>query len=302
MAPRQLDAPGWTGAPQGDIDFDGSGWVAAYRSDPPMGGSGTANWVRIDEATHKVTGPVAVATAGAGDAADPTGSFEPLSFIMVRAVGDTSVVSFLRDRWSVPLDLAIPLSQYAVVGQDGAVKTSFYGGDPTTFFHHWESRVYRERGQFLPLWAAVDLNSPLDNPPNIFYAAQVDPTAIDKDLLGPAGQQYVAPTTVLDAPDDRAEPFVVPHPELLGVLLWEDLRSYTLTPAMGQIQLYVAPIGDNLQSAAPVVFEHARFVEDTAELNGVAAGTNVILVWLDERHGDGIAMPTPEVYFETAWF
>ena len=37
-------------------------------------------------------------------------------------------------------------------------------------------------------------------------------------------------------------------------------------------------------------------------LAGANAGTNVLLVWIDERHGLGIADPKPEMYFETAWY
>ena len=48
--------------------------------------------------------------------------------------------------------------------------------------------------------------------------------------------------------------------------------------------------------------EAIRFVAGTSDLMETNAGSNVVLVWVDERHGNGIADPKPELYFETAWF
>jgi hypothetical protein len=50
-----------------------------------------------------------------------------------------------------------------------------------------------------------------------------------------------------------------------------------------------------------VVFGHARFIEGTSELRAAPAGSNAVLVWIDERNGSGIADPKPELWFETVW-
>jgi len=43
-------------------------------------------------------------------------------------------------------------------------------------------------------------------------------------------------------------------------------------------------------------------VAGTSHLDAAPAGTNVILAWIDERHGLGIMDPKPEVFLETVWF
>ena len=48
--------------------------------------------------------------------------------------------------------------------------------------------------------------------------------------------------------------------------------------------------------------EEIRFVAGTSDLMATNAGSNVVLIWVDERHGNGIADPKPELYFETAWY
>jgi hypothetical protein len=48
------------------------------------------------------------------------------------------------------------------------------------------------------------------------------------------------------------------------------------------------------------VFGHARFISGTSELRAAAAGSNAVLVWIDERNGNGITDPQPELWFETA--
>lgn len=50
------------------------------------------------------------------------------------------------------------------------------------------------------------------------------------------------------------------------------------------------------------MFAAPRFIEGTSQLDGALAGTNLMMVWLDQRRGSGIADPRPEVYVETAWF
>ena len=103
------------------------------------------------------------------------------------------------------------------------------------------------------------------------------------------------------AVDDRDEQLLVAHPEHLGVLVWWDHRAYTLTPEEGRIELYAATVGDDLTATDEVVFEHARVVAGLGHASSALAGTNVLLVWIDQRHGMGIMDPRPELYFETIW-
>ncbi len=56
-----------------------------------------------------------------------------------------------------------------------------------------------------------------------------------------------------------------------------------------------------LEAGAERVFEHARVIEGAAHLRGVASGSNVLLVWIDQRDGGSILNARPEIDFETAW-
>jgi hypothetical protein len=293
FAPIDLDPAGWFGAYGGDVVFDGSGFVAVWRS---YDGAGAAEirWMRVDEATGAVTGPVVVAAAGAGTAADPIGGFDPFVHLDVAALEDRSLVGFARYRYDGMLDMAIPKAQLALVEPDGTVVYREYAGIERAMTWDRECRVFALHDGFVAIWSSVSLTDPADDPPNAFYAAR---TGLD-GTLDPERRGGVH---VFDAPDDRDEPFLVPGPDPLGTLLWFDHRAYTLEPARGRIELYAASMGDDLTTGDEVVLPHARTIAGTSLPNGTAAGTNVLLVWLDERHGSGILDPRPEVYFETIW-
>jgi hypothetical protein len=46
----------------------------------------------------------------------------------------------------------------------------------------------------------------------------------------------------------------------------------------------------------------ARFFFGSSQLGATLAGSNVLLLWKDERHGNGLMDLRPEVWFETAWY
>jgi hypothetical protein len=242
-----------------------------------------------------VTGPVAVAASGPATEADPIGGFEPFSFIDVAVLGDLSLVGFVRGHYDELLGMEIPKSQLALVDADGTVEYGAYAGLETDFTFHRECRVFTVGGSFVAVWSASDLLDPSDNPPNLFYATRTD----GDGALDPGRR---AGTVMFDAVDDRDEPFLIATPAALGALAWLDHRAYTLDPARGRIELYAAPVGEDLRTGEEAVFPHARFVAGTSMLFAAAAGTNALLIWIDERHGMGIMDPKPEAYFETAWF
>ena len=283
-----LDPPGTNASFGGDITFDGAAFVVAWRVFDASGSQ--VLWQRIDPSNAQVTGPVAVAESG-GD--DPIGGFEPFSFVKVASAGPVSLVSFVRGRWISLLDMSIPKAQYARVRQDGTVDGGGYLGSETDFMWHREARVTSMGPSFLLLWSAVDLNDPSTSPPNLFQALLADAQG---ELSGEP------PTLVFDAVDDRDEPFALPHPDHFATLAWLDHRAYTTEPSNGRIELYVAPMSSDLATGEPTVFPHARFVAGLAQLNGAPLGSNVMLTWVDERHGSGIADPKPEVWLETAWY
>ncbi len=292
LAPIALDPMGMNGSFSGGVVWDGTGFVAVWRS---WGGTPSEiRWMRVEGTSHRVTGPVVVTRAGAGTAAEPIGGFEPFSFVTVQAVGATSVIGFVRAHWSVPIDLAIPRSEVAVVSADGTVTGPIHAGLPEDYTFHRECRPFRFGDGFALVWSAKDLTSPEDNIPNKLFAARMTAAGALDPMRG-------AGALMFDAREDRDEPFLLDRPGG-AVMAWTDQRSYAVSLQTGRIELYLAPVGPDLKTAEPVIFPHARFVAGTSDLSMESLGTNVMLTWSDERHGMGIADPKPEVYLETGWF
>ncbi len=287
-----LDPASAYGSFGGDVVFDGEAFVAVWRVNDGMGG-GEVRWIRVNEATGDVTGPVVVAASGPLDTptlAEPIGGFEPFSFVKVRVVGGTSFVTFVRGRHDALLDFEIPRSQVVLVGSDGGVGDAQYLGAPNELHFHRECHVFDASDGALLVYGSSDLLSPLTTPPTLLRASRITAGArIDTKIA-----------VVVDAPDDRGEPFFLPHSEHGGVLAWADHRTYSADLSTGRIQLMVAPLGDDLAAGQEVVFEHADPIANLAQIYGAPAGTNVLLTWIDDI--GGVANPRPEVYFDTAWF
>jgi hypothetical protein len=291
-AAMPLDPAGRYGSFGGDIVYDSGSFFVVFRTNDGMGG-GEVRWMRVDEATGQVTGPEVVASSGHDD---PHGVFQPISFIRVAALGGgSSLVSFVRGEWSQALTESIPRSQIALLRSDGTVAGTSFAGQADDLTFHDEARLFRIGDDVVPIWSAISLTSTETNPPKLFFSTTVD-------AQGTLDPSRGTGTVVLDAPGDRYEPVVVGHPEQYAVMAWLDGRSYEVDLQNGRIELYVAPLSRDRRLGTATVFPHARFVADAGDVNALAAGTNVLLVWIDERHGMGIANPKPEVYFETAWY
>lgn len=289
LAPIDLDPPSATGRPYGAMAFDGEGFVAVFRVSDTSGSE--IRWVRVAEQTLSVTGPVVVAASGDGD---PVGGFEPFAVFGVAAEGDLSMVSFVRDRYNATLATDLPKAQVAVLQRDGTVVYSAYAGTENGWFFDWESRVSVVDGRFVPYWTLTDLTDPAVNPPTLLHGTRAD-------AQGALDPNRGNGTLMIDATYDRQEPFLTAHPSHPAMLVWTDLRSIEETPP-GQIELWVAPVDDQLAVGQETIFGHARFIAGTSGLNAALAGTNVLMTWIDERHGSGLLDPKPEVYFETAWY
>jgi hypothetical protein len=295
LPPLDLDPAGTSGTFGGAITHDGTGFVLVWRVSAGPG-TGEVRWLRVDEETLAVTGPVVVAAEGDGQ---PVGGFQPFSFVSVAAAGDTSLVGFVRGRYDARLDYEVPKSQYAVVASDGTVAATVFAGLENDFTWHREARVWRQGEGFLCVWSASDLASSEELPRNRLWAARADAAGVLDPGRGSG-------TPMFDAPDDRDEPCFLEQParpDVLGTLAWTDNRAYTLDPEHGFIALYAASVAADLTTVdPPTVFGHARFFEGLAELSAAAAGTNAVLVWVDNRHSRSILDPRPELYLETAWY
>jgi hypothetical protein len=300
LPPVALDPPGRFGSFGGDVAFDGEGWVATFRTNDGMGG-GQVHWVRISETTGETTGPVVVAASGAGD---PHGAIPPFSFTRVAAMpGAPAVIAFVRERHDAVLDVDIPKAQVVTVDAGGTVLGTSFAGVEDDLTWHDEAHVFATLTGFVAVWSDKDLLAPGDTPPTRFRIAA-------GDGLGRLDPQRGAGTLLVSgAPEHRVEPLLVelpdsplePATDQLGTLAWLDERSY-VDLLTGRIELYVAPVSKAFVLGEPVIFAHPRFIESTSDLRGARAGSNVLLVWIDERHGNGVVDPRPELWFETAWF
>ena len=280
VAPIALDPEGMYGSYGGAVAFDGEAFVLVWRVNDGAGSS-HIRWMRVTPA-GEVTGPVVVARSGDDD---PDGGFDPFTVIGVAAAGERSVVAFTRHRWDAALELTVPACQVTTVEQDGTVGAVELA-HPGWYWHH-ECRLVD--GGALLVWGEQDLNDPSSTPPTTLRAARIGADGRLDPARGPGA-------VMVTAPDHRTEPAVS-----AGVAAWLDERSY-VDLANGRIELWAAPLGDDLAGGEPVVFDHARFIEGTSELGAAAIATNRLLVWIDERHGGGITDPRPEVWIDTAWY
>lgn len=292
LEPVALDPEGWFGSYGGDVVFDGEAWIVVYRVNDGAGG-GRVYWLRVDGETLEMTGPVLVAESGDGD---PVGGFDPISFLKVQAVGNVSLVAFVRGRWDASLEFEIPKAQIVTVDADGTiVRDDFVAAPPSAFTWHSDCRIFSTDGGALVVFPEKDLTDPDPNAPNVFHATQTDETGLLRSDRGGG-------TVMFEAPDDRGEPSLVTSDVGLGVLAWTDSRTYAADLLTGRIQLHAGRVTEELKVLEEVVFEHARFIASTAQVNGAPAGTNALLVWVDERTGGSILDSRPEIYFETVWY
>lgn len=290
VAPIELEPPGGFGSFGGDVFYDGAGFVATFRSNDGMGG-GDLWWMRVEEASGAVTGPKIVASSGDGD---PDGGFDPFTVISVAGDAQTAVISFVRERYNGALDLLIPKAQLVSVTADGTVAGPDDIASGSDFSWHWEAKVEAVGDEVMLLWCTDDLNDP--NP--------VIPTALRGALVAPAdavGNDRGQGTVLVQAEETRGEPAFVATEEAPGILVWTDQRSYVDLQS-GRIEMMAGRVmDDSLAIDATEVVGHARFIAGTAHFGGQGAGTNAFLVWIDERHGNGIVDPKPEVFLETIW-
>lgn len=275
VAPIPLDPEDAYGSYGGDVAWDGSAYVLIWRAND---GAGTSHvrWMRVTPAGG-VTGPIVVAAAGNDD---PHGGFDPITEIAIDAAGGESVIAFVRGYWDTALELSLPRCQVATVARDGAVGEPQYAR-PGWYWHH-DCRLL-DGG--LLVWGEQDLNDPSDTPPTAFRGTQLADGVVAS-----------ASAVMVTAPEHRGDPVSSD-----GVMAWTDERSY-VDLQTGRIELFVAGVSDDLATETAVVFRHARFIAGTSQLGLTPIGSNRLITWIDERHGNGITDPAPEVWIDLAWY
>lgn len=287
VAPIDLDPAAMSGGHGGDVVWDGNYFVFTWRSSG--GGKSQLFWARVDPVNGALSGPLKLLESQGGDS---DGALEPITAFSIAAQGDVSVVTYVRKKQNALLGMTIPKCQYSAVKAGTILVQGFCGGEQDLTFHK-EARVATSGQDFLLLFTLTDLNDPSPNPPTQIVVNRADA----------AGKLYPATglgKLVVKAAEDRSEPFYLAQSATAGVLAWLDTRSYA--GASGRIELYAAPVDGKLNAGGEAVIGHARFIMGTSELRGAPAGSNVVLAWDDERHGNGILDPRPEIVLDTLWY
>jgi hypothetical protein len=234
----------------------------------------------VYEATRTVTGPTIAVEPGSG-------GFDPITNVTIRHAGGASLVAYLRYEYNAELDLDVKRCQLATIA-NGAVTTEVLAIGNGLYWDE-DCRIVDDGTGPLVVRAGKDLYSTDDNPPDQFFGARVPLVAGRGD-----GKMMVT------APETRGEPTIVPT-AAAPVIAWTDARSYAAGIQNGEVELYVATLGTDMKAGANLSFHHTHFVESTGDIRGASAGTNAMLVWIDERHGGSVVDPRPEVYLETVW-
>jgi len=290
-----LEEPGYQGSYGGDIKFSNGHYFVIWRSNNGPEDS-SIHWMKFATDTFTKTGPLKVASAGPGTAVQPDGTFLPISKMSLAVHDETSLVSFVRSYWHPWLAMKIDKAQVITLSATGNIEEEIYNGGSIALTYAHESRIFHNGENFISLWSEVDLNAPQDNSDETIFKAE------RYSKFGRRTNNLSGPSTLLQAPGHRAEPYLVNRPEQPSILAWTDNRSTKEELLEGRIELFAAPLSSQLNLGEEVVVPHARFIEGTSHLQGQAQDTNVLLTWIDQRHGSGLFDPKPELWFETLWY
>ncbi|MDP7038642.1 MAG: hypothetical protein QGI45_05750 [Myxococcota bacterium] len=290
-----LEEPGDQGSYGGDIKFSNGHYFVIWRSNNGPEDS-SISWMKFAAETLTKIGPLKITSAGPGTAAQPDGTFLPISKMSLAVHDETSLVSFVRSYWHPWLAMKIDKAQVVTLSATGNIEEEIYNGGtiPLTYAH--EGRIFHDGDNFVSLWSEVDLNAPQDSSDQTLFKAE------RYSKYGRRTNDLAGPSTLLQAPGHRAEPYLVNRPEHTNILLWTDNRSAQEDLLEGRIELFAAPLSQQFNLGEEVIVPHARFIEGTSHLQGQAQGSNVLLTWIDERHGMGIIDSKPELWLETLWF
>lgn len=259
-------------------------------------------FARWDVAAKKLIGPITLDK----DQPQPMGSnqgtlyLEPLAEIGIACNTKVCLVSYTRDVYNALVLLNIPKIFIAVVdlasGQLVAPPAPVSAGDwDTQLFGH--SLVTLQDGSFALVYtandtkAAVNPKSPCDN-------------SIERDLLfavklDDMGVLQGKPKPIFDFEGTREYPRIAPS-EAGFAMFWEDQRSEC--NANGHIRMSANATPGDLSKLLDSYHEVPGSIALPPEDPSLAVtGTNSVESWSDNRHGNGLADPKPEIFFDTDW-
>ncbi|HEY8089219.1 MAG TPA: hypothetical protein VIF09_15275, partial [Polyangiaceae bacterium] len=130
-------------------------------------------------------------------------------------------------------------------------------------------------------------------------------STIERDLVfsvrvDATGKVLGTPKPVFDFQSSREYPRIAAHPEGWA-LFWEDQRSECNTTGqhIGMAMNVAAP---DLGSLLDPYLEAPGSIGLPPEYPSLAVtGTNFVAAWSDNRDGNGLVQPAPELFLETYW-
>jgi hypothetical protein len=259
-------------------------------------------FARYDLAAQKLVGPLVLDSDQPQAPCSTQGpqSLEPLAELGIACNTSVCLVTYSRDVYNAFVDLNIPKLFVAVVD----LTTGALAGPPTPVeATDWDTQMFGQNivaqadGSFVLVYTANDT------------AAAVTPitpcdNTLERDLLyavkiGANGALSGTPKPIFNYQGPREYPRIAPHPEGYA-LFWEDQRS-ECNP-QGFIRMAMNVAAPNLGSLLDPYLEAPGSIALPPEDPTLAVtGTSFVVSWSDNRNGDGLAQPEPEIYFETYW-
>ena len=256
-----------------------------------------ARWARWDVAAGKLVGPLTLDKESSGTKG--TLAFSTLAEMGVACNASVCLVTYTKDVYNALVDLNVPKIHVAVIDlASGALLSA-----PTpASASDWDSQLWGQHlvaeddGTFLLVYtandtaAAVTPKSPCDasNERDLLFAIRFDAK----------GKATSKPVPVFDFEGTREYPRVAKHPAGYA-LFWEDQRS-ECKPS-GHIGMSPNVMGPDFKLLDPYVEDPGSRVLPGMYPTIAVLGTNFVHGWMDNRHGNGLVMPKPELFLDTYW-
>jgi hypothetical protein len=237
-------------------------------------------------------------------------ALEPLAEMSIACNTSVCLVSYVRDLWNGTTAeneqkvfvATVDLAGGALAGAPITVAPAsdydpqFWGNDIVALPDGTFVLVYQETLLLPPacapaIYGAGDTCCQAgDEESDAFFAAKFDTAG---HLLGTPNMLYSAEGT-------REYPRIAPHPNGFA-LFWEDQRT-ECAPAGGYIRMAANVAGVGLSGLLDPYVELPGSIAVPPEGPSLAvAGTNALVSWSDNRHGNGLLEDDDEQYLDTYW-
>lgn len=287
---------------------DPGGFSAAWLHIRPLDDAGMTQPVELrfsrwDTAAGKLVGPIVIDS----DQPQPSGStqgplpLEPLAELGIACNQAICLVLYSRDDYNALVELNVPKLFLATVD----LASGKLAGPPVAVEDSdWDTQQFGQQivaladGTFVLVYTANDTTTavtpmtPCDMTieRDLLFAAKVDAT----------GKLAGTPKPIFDFQGSREYPRIAPHPAGWA-LFWEDQRS-ECDATGGHIGMAMNVAAPDLASLLDSYLEAPGSIGLPPEYPSLAVtGTNFVVVWSDNRHGNGLTMPANELYFDTYW-